>query len=139
MRTRSLAVALFATMAIVLSACGATATPAPAGLKIGLVTDVGTLDDKNFNQYSWEGAQDGATKVGGDGQVRHERGLGRHRQEHPVVRRPEVRHHRDRRLRRRLGHDQGRQGQPDHQVHRRRPGTVRHRGGRPRSDVRVQG
>lgn len=65
MRTRSLVVALFATMAIVLSACGTTATPAPASLKIGLVTDVGTLDDKNFNQYSWEGAQDGATKVGG--------------------------------------------------------------------------
>ncbi len=26
-------------------------------MKIGVVTDVGTLDDKNFNQFSYEGAQ----------------------------------------------------------------------------------
>jgi basic membrane protein A len=67
MRTRSLVVALFATFAIVLSACGSTATPAPsaaAGLKVGLVTDVGGLDDKSFNQASWQGTQDGATAVG---------------------------------------------------------------------------
>ncbi len=32
--------------------------------KIGLVTDVGTLDDKNFNQFSWEGAQLGAQLAG---------------------------------------------------------------------------
>nr|MBA2373453.1 hypothetical protein [Chloroflexota bacterium] len=36
------------------------ASAATSDLKIGLVTDVGTLDDKNFNQYSWEGAQAGA-------------------------------------------------------------------------------
>ena len=67
MRTRSL-VALFATLAIVLSACGAAATPVPATpgpLKIGMVTDVGTLDDKSFNEASWKGAQDGAAAVGG--------------------------------------------------------------------------
>jgi basic membrane protein A len=43
------------------------ASYAPAGssdLKIGLVTDVGTLDDRNFNQYSWEGAIDGAARIG---------------------------------------------------------------------------
>lgn len=33
-------------------------------LSIGLVTDVGTLDDRNFNQYSWEGAVQGATIIG---------------------------------------------------------------------------
>jgi basic membrane protein A and related proteins len=33
-------------------------------LRIGLVTDVGTLDDRNFNQYSWEGAVTGAALVG---------------------------------------------------------------------------
>jgi basic membrane protein A and related proteins len=33
-------------------------------LKIGLVTDVGTIDDRNFNQYSWEGAQAGAEAIG---------------------------------------------------------------------------
>jgi basic membrane protein A len=67
MRTRSLAVALFATLTIVLSACGTTATPAPATaapLKIGMVTDVGTLDDKSFNEASWKGTQDGAAAVG---------------------------------------------------------------------------
>jgi basic membrane protein A and related proteins len=65
MRTRSLGLALLAVLALMITACGPGATSAPAGLKIGLVTDVGTLDDKNFNQYSWEGAQDGANKVGG--------------------------------------------------------------------------
>lgn len=39
---------------------------APAeGLLIGVVTDVGTLDDKNFNQFSFEGAERGAEAVGG--------------------------------------------------------------------------
>jgi len=33
-------------------------------LKVGLVTDVGTLDDRNFNQYSWEGALLGAEIIG---------------------------------------------------------------------------
>jgi basic membrane protein A len=46
------------------------ATPEPveasgtSDLKIGLVTDVGTLDDKNFNEYSWLGAQEGAASIG---------------------------------------------------------------------------
>lgn len=62
MRTRSMTLALLAIVAIAIPAC----TPAaPAGLKIGLVTDVGQLNDKSFNQNSWEGAQDGATRVGG--------------------------------------------------------------------------
>lgn len=62
MRTRSFALAMVAIAALAIPAC----TPAaPAGLKIGLVTDVGQLNDKSFNQNSWEGAQDGATRVGG--------------------------------------------------------------------------
>lgn len=40
------------------------AAPGSSDLKIGLVTDVGTLDDRNFNQYSWEGAIDGALRIG---------------------------------------------------------------------------
>jgi len=28
------------------------------------LTDVGTLNDKNFNEYSWLGAQEGATRIG---------------------------------------------------------------------------
>lgn len=41
-----------------------TAPPGSSDLKIGLVTDVGTLDDRNFNQYSWEGALRGAAIIG---------------------------------------------------------------------------
>ena len=32
---------------------------------VGLVTDLGKVDDKSFNQASWEGAKAGATKAGG--------------------------------------------------------------------------
>ncbi|MEO6577579.1 MAG: BMP family ABC transporter substrate-binding protein [Candidatus Limnocylindria bacterium] len=40
------------------------AEPGSSELKIGLVTDVGTLDDRNFNQFSWEGALLGAEIIG---------------------------------------------------------------------------
>jgi basic membrane protein A len=44
---------------------GATSSVVPGGaFKIGVVTDVGTVDDKNFNQFSFEGAQKGATDIG---------------------------------------------------------------------------
>jgi basic membrane protein A len=33
-------------------------------LKIGVITDVGTVDDKNFNQFSYEGAVAGAADIG---------------------------------------------------------------------------
>lgn len=67
MRTRSGRVALFGIIVIAAACAGSTpgVSPGAPGSKIGLVTDVGALDDKNFNQYSWEGAQDGATKIGG--------------------------------------------------------------------------
>ena len=60
--TASMALTLAATTAL----AGAAAVLAQDGseLKIGLVTDVGTIDDRNFNQYSWEGAVDGAAAVG---------------------------------------------------------------------------
>ncbi|HET7582397.1 MAG TPA: BMP family ABC transporter substrate-binding protein [Candidatus Limnocylindria bacterium] len=47
---------------------GAQPTPPAASgtsdAKIGVVTDVGTLDDKNFNEYSYLGAKQGAAAVG---------------------------------------------------------------------------
>jgi basic membrane protein A len=46
------------------SASASESTGATSDLKIGLVTDVGTLDDKNFNQFSWEGAKAGAEAIG---------------------------------------------------------------------------
>lgn len=44
------------------------AAPAPVqaqGIRIGLVTDVGQIDDRSFNQSAWEGAQQAAELVGG--------------------------------------------------------------------------
>ncbi len=65
MRTRLLAPSLVVGLALVLSACSSGATPSPsAGLKIGVVTDVGTINDKNFNEYSFKGATDAAQKLG---------------------------------------------------------------------------
>jgi len=91
MRIPKVGLALFAGMAIVLSACSSSgtgnaaspsATPPPdpcAGVtagkahtaptdwskaKIGVVTDIGTLNDKNFNEYSFKGASDGAAALG---------------------------------------------------------------------------
>ena len=66
-RVTSLAVIAAVTSLAVGSAVSAQSpaavSMAPAGssdMKIGLVTDVGTLDDRNFNQYSCEGAVEGA-------------------------------------------------------------------------------
>ncbi len=38
---------------------------AATSFRVGLVTDVGEVDDKSFNQSAWEGAQAGAAAVGG--------------------------------------------------------------------------
>ncbi len=43
----------------------ASATPTAVALKVGMVTDIGQLEDKSFNEYSWKGVQDGAAAVGG--------------------------------------------------------------------------
>ena len=51
-----------ATEAETAAAAGGTGTP----LKIGLVTDVGKLDDKSFNESSCNGAQMGAEAIGGE-------------------------------------------------------------------------
>jgi len=61
-------IALLTVAAVAFAACSTSgSSPGASGgsaLKIGLVTDVGTLNDKNFNQFSWEGTVDGATKIG---------------------------------------------------------------------------
>jgi basic membrane protein A len=95
MRIRSTGLALFAGLSIFVAACsngGASSSPAasaaapstaasaeasapasaPAStapksdLKIGVVTDVGTVNDKNFNEYTFVGAQQGAAAIGAD-------------------------------------------------------------------------
>jgi basic membrane protein A len=49
------------------TSAGASASASPSGvaLKIGMVTDIGQLEDKSFNEFSWKGVQDGAAAVGG--------------------------------------------------------------------------
>ena len=88
MRKRNYAFsALFVSFALVLAACGSNQISTGAGLcreigdnaaaeasppaatgtsdlVIGVVTDVGTIDDHNFNQYSFEGAVQGAATIG---------------------------------------------------------------------------
>jgi basic membrane protein A len=88
MRTRSLGLTLFSGLAILLSACSNTGSGASAAAstapdpcagaaagpahtqptdwskaKIGVATDIGTLDDKNYNEYTFKGAQSGATDL----------------------------------------------------------------------------
>ena len=46
------------------SPTAAAGTPQAGVWTIGVVTDVGTIDDKNFNQYSYEGAKLGAHNIG---------------------------------------------------------------------------
>ncbi len=64
---KRIAIAALATML----ALGATAgigtrsVKAQDALKIGLVTDVGEVDDRSFNQSAWEGAQEAAKASGG--------------------------------------------------------------------------
>jgi basic membrane protein A len=36
----------------------------PSQLKIGMVTDIGQLEDKSFNEFSWKGVQAGAAAIG---------------------------------------------------------------------------
>lgn len=95
MQKRSLGLSLIGSLAIVVSACGTAATPTPSSsqaasqppasvpaasasdtapsastsalkpIKVGVVTDVGQLEDKSFNQSSNEGAKAAATESGG--------------------------------------------------------------------------
>jgi basic membrane lipoprotein Med (substrate-binding protein (PBP1-ABC) superfamily) len=92
MRIRSTGLTLFAGLSILVAACSSsTASTAPSkapapstaastaastapttapsaavtsDLKIGVVTDVGAVNDKNFNQFSYAGAVNGAVSIG---------------------------------------------------------------------------
>ena len=72
MRTRVISlVALLVLVAIVVGACAApTAAPSTGGTtakkKVGLVTDVGGVNDKSFNQSAWDGTQKAAKEFGMD-------------------------------------------------------------------------
>jgi basic membrane protein A len=50
--------------AMLVTGCSSGKTASGGDLKIGLVTDVGRVNDRTFNQSAWEGAQDAAAKLG---------------------------------------------------------------------------
>jgi len=65
MRTRFLGLTLLVTLALGTAACtggGGSQAPSGGSLKIGFVTDVGTLEDKSFNEAAWLAVQDAKTK-----------------------------------------------------------------------------
>lgn len=58
--------ALVAATAGLVAGCSPKSPSSANSLSIGVVTDVGTVDDRSFNQLAWEGAQQGAAAVGGE-------------------------------------------------------------------------
>ena len=54
MKKKLIALTLSALMITGLVGCGNSET-AKKSLKVGMVTDAGTIDDKSFNQGTWEG------------------------------------------------------------------------------------
>ena len=59
---RLLAISL--AVGLIVAACGAL-PGSGGGPKVGMVTDIGQLEDKSFNEFSWKGVQDGAREAGG--------------------------------------------------------------------------
>lgn len=57
----SLLVAIILVATMILTACQ---TAASGGMKVGLVTDTGGVNDKSFNQSAWEGVQKAAKEYG---------------------------------------------------------------------------
>jgi basic membrane protein A len=57
-------IALGLAVGLVVAGCGGGGLLG-GGLKVGMVTDIGQLEDKSFNEFSWKGVQDGASAVGG--------------------------------------------------------------------------
>ena len=55
MKKKALALVLSAFMLTGLVGCGNSAESAQSQLKVGMVTNSGTIDDKSFNQGTWEG------------------------------------------------------------------------------------
>ena len=58
--------ALLIVASLVLSACGGAAAPGGGKMKVGLVTDVGGVNDKSFNQSAWGGVQKAIKEFGMD-------------------------------------------------------------------------
>ena len=65
---RLLTFLLASSFVVLATSCGALGIGGSA-LKVGMVTDIGQLEDKSFNEFSWKGVQDGTKAVGGTPQV----------------------------------------------------------------------
>ena len=62
MRNRAFGLSILFVFSLAVTACSGTTADVK---KVGLVTDVGTLEDKSFNEASWVGAQAGAKDISG--------------------------------------------------------------------------
>ncbi|NBD36371.1 MAG: BMP family ABC transporter substrate-binding protein [Chloroflexi bacterium] len=51
-------------MSMLLTACGGGATEAPEEVSVGMVTDMGGVDDKSFNAMAWNGMQRAEEELG---------------------------------------------------------------------------
>ena len=127
MRNRAFGLSILFGFSLVVTACGGSSADIK---KVGVVTDVGTLDDKSFNEASWVGAQAGATASTAPRARHRHQGAADYAR---TSRRSSTRSssHCDRRIRHGRRDDEGRQGIPEGQVHRRRPGRLRRRDRRP--------
>ena len=66
MKKKVIALALSALMVTGLVGCGNSSSSGESMLKVGMVTDTGTIDDKSFNQGTWEGIEKAANEFGVD-------------------------------------------------------------------------
>ena len=67
MKKKIVALVLSALMVTGLVGCGSdnnSSTSEGSALKVGMVTDTGTIDDKSFNQGSWEGIVEAEKELG---------------------------------------------------------------------------
>jgi basic membrane protein A len=55
---KAMLILLLVSVMVVAAACGDSS--GSGGLKVGMVTDAGTIDDKSFNQGTWEGIREAA-------------------------------------------------------------------------------
>ncbi len=60
-------VSVLMVVSLLLTACGGAATPAEKAISVGMVTDMGGVDDKSFNATSWAGVQRAITEMGVEG------------------------------------------------------------------------
>ncbi len=64
MKKKIIALLMCAAMVCGLTACGGTGGDSDKTLKVGLVTDVGGVNDGSFNQSAWEGLQNAKEEFG---------------------------------------------------------------------------